>query len=498
MDPILIVPILIVLLVVLFVVYKRQKAGGRPQSTKKNSSSKSSKSSGKTKNKGKTSSVNKKNNISKEKKPVAASTTKVEKPEPKKTTVSQDWDWNSTTSDETTVSVATVDHLTEYKVYKQFGYFQKAAESLATYLEQNASSQSEAMVSTLAAELADLCIQAKDADKLCEVIDVYRHAFDQPSIENLIRQGLGLDENHLGLRVLAEDLLHWDVKETEKEAGIDHSQMPDEHVIAEDALNEQDADQALEPLVEGYVGHFNIRGDEREVILSFSKPENSYALLKEQLPYDAAIRCLNKAIKTSKKPAGLIIDALALDYRHNSINVFAQHLWNLYYSLGKYGNKVKERMLGWGYSLGQHPMFEELEKKPGETVLRDIGINQGYLPVNSSALKAKRLPLVENSNSGNDVGETPGERVLHDVKSLLTYGQFDESMDLLEKSVLLYPQESQLYITLFDLYERAEEWGRLEKMLQSIRTEIQTPPEEVVLAMSQLLQRINHGGMQSS
>ena len=154
-------------------------------------------------------------------------------------------------------------------------------------------------------------------------------------------------------------------------------------------------------------------------------------------------------------------------------------------------------MLGWGYSLGEHPMFEQLETKPSETILRDIGVAQGYLPVNSSALKAKRLSLVDKASSENDVAETPADHVLRDVESLLTFGQFDEAMDLLEKSVLLYPQESQLYITLFDLYERAEEWSRLEKMLQVIRAEIQTPPEEVVLAMSQLLKRINHGGVQN-
>lgn len=496
MDPILIVPVLIVLLIMLFVIKKRQKAGGRPQSRKKNAANKSV---AKTKGKGKsTTTTNKKTRTTAEKKSSIGSAAKVEKTENNTSTSQQDWDWQLSPVDEATVSVATVDHLTEYKVYKQFGYFQKAAESLTTYLEQNASTQSAAMVSTLVSELAELCLQAKNTDKLSEIIDQYRNYFEREILEKLIRQGLVLDENHLGLRVLAEDLLQWDVKETENQAGINHNEYPDEQVVAEEGINTQNiAEQALEPLVEGYVGHFNIRSDEREVILSFSKPENSYALLKEQLPYDAAIRCLNKAIKTSKKPAGLIIDALALDYRHNSINVFAQHLWNLYYSLGQYGNKVKERMLGWGYSLGQHPMFEQLEKKPGETVLRDIGITQGYLPINSSALKAKRLPLVENSSSEDEVCETPAERVLHDVKSLLTFGQFDESMDLLEKSVLLYPQESQLYITLFDLYERAEEWGRLEKMLQAIRTEIQTPPEEVVLAMSQLLKRINHGGMQN-
>lgn len=477
-----IVPILLILIVVLFVINKRQKASGRPQSgksDKKNSSSKSK---------------NKKAKIVPEE---AEHLSTINKSKEKKAESYSDWDWQGNKNDETTVSVATVDHLTEYKVYKQFGYFLKAAESLAIYMKQNASKQSEDMISTLAAELGELCLQAKNPDKLSEFVDQYHDHLNQEILEKLIRQGLAIDENHLGLRVLAENLLHWDINETDKKLRVDNNQKFNPQIVDEFAIDDQDETGiALEPLVEGHFGNFRVRGDEREVLLSFSKPEKSYALLKEQLPYDAAIRCLNKAIKISKKPAGLIIDALALDYRHNSINVFAQHLWSLYYTLGHYGNKVKERMLGWGYSLGQHPMFEQLESKPGETILRDIGITQGYLPANSSALKAKRLPLVENSNS-DDVGETPAERVQHDVKSLLNFGQFDEAMDLLEKSILLYPQESQLYITLFDLYERAEEWMRLEKMLQIIRSQIQTPPEEVILAMSQLLKRINHRGVQN-
>ena len=477
------IALLVILLAVLLVLKKRQKAAGQGKSK---------------------SSVRKKQSASKQNKKTdkqaAEAQNTSENEDASASLEDEDWDWQLTTSpDKSTVSVATVDHLTEYKVYKQFGYFQKAADSLGAYLVQNIAQQSPAMANTLVNELAALCLDAKNSDKLAEVIDQYRNYFQRPELENLIRQGLALDENHLGLRVLAEDLLQWDVKETEKEVGINQDKKPEDiRPEAESSANKQNAEeQPHELLVEGNLGNFKIRGDERDVLLSFSKPENSYVLLKEQLPYDAAIRCLNKAIKTSRKPAGMIIDALVLDYRHNNINVFAQHLWRLYYTLGQYGNVVKERMLGWGYSLGNHPMFEQLETKPSETILRDIGVTQGYLPMNSSALKAKRLSLVDKASSENDVAETPAELVLRDVESLLTFGQFDEAMDLLEKSVLLYPQESQLYITLFDLYERAEEWSRLEKMLQVIRAEIQTPPEEVVLAMSQLLKRINHGGVQN-
>ena len=75
------------------------------------------------------------------------------------------------------------------------------------------------------------------------------------------------------------------------------------------------------------------------------------------------------------------------------------------------------------------------------------------------------------------------------------YGQLDNSMDLLEKAIVEHPQESRLYIALFDLYERAEEWDRLERLLQELRPKVQTLPEEVVLAMSQLLQRFSNGSI---
>ena len=221
MDPILVLPVLIALVILLFVIKKRQKAGERPQSQKKNSSSKSS---SKTKTKKNSATARKKTKSSTEKSAIAPAN---EKTEQQKVVPKQDWDWNASNTDNTTVSVATVDHLTEYKVYKQFGYFQKAAESLSTYLEQNASKQSDAMISTLVTELTSLGIQAKNPDIVSEVIDRYRAHLNRETLENLIRQGLALDENHLGLRVLAEDLLQWDVKDTDKEAGVNHDLKPD-------------------------------------------------------------------------------------------------------------------------------------------------------------------------------------------------------------------------------------------------------------------------------
>ena len=44
---------------------------------------------------------------------------------------------------------------------------------------------------------------------------------------------------------------------------------------------------------------------------------------------------------------------------------------------------------------------------------------------------------------------------------------------------------------LFDLYERVEDWARLEHFLRILRERVVSLPEEVILAMSRLLQRVN-------
>ncbi|QRQ83248.1 hypothetical protein JQU52_02710 [Paralysiella testudinis] len=408
-------------------------------------------------------------------------------------------------SESATVSVESVDALTEYKVYKQFGYHQKAAESLALYLKNN--KLSLAATKPLVTELATLWLQAKQMDALADVITQYRDALDKSDAEQLIKDGLVVENNHLGLRVLAEELLGWGVKEAAQELGLDRDEISGgaahgkpmaaaKAAVADVGKNKPAADVQRHLLVHGDVGSWQINQDERDVLLGMTKAEYGYRLLKDQLVYDAAIRTLNKAIRQSEKPASLIIDALSLDYRNNKLTVFAQHLWRLYYSLGQYGGRVKERMLGWGYNLGSHSMFDELAANPSEQRLREIGLSQGYITRGSSAIKAKRRALVDSVANQDSVAETPTERILRDAESLLTYGQLEHSMELLETSILEHPQESQLYIALFDLYERAEDWPRLEKMLHQIRDTVKTPPEEVVLAMSQLLQRIHHGGVQ--
>lgn len=407
------------------------------------------------------------------------------------------WDWGAASVvDDTKVSVQDVDALTEFNVYKQFGYYDKAAESLALYMQNNNKATPK-----LVDELAHLWLEAKNLDALSECLMQYQTLVTAEQLTELIKAGLVIEPNHLGLRVLAESALGWSVKQTAEEIG--------EKTIAQAPEREKDsrsgrlakkknADLAEQQevvrksLVAGQSQVANLANDEKGAVLAFMEPERSVKLLRDSLSYDAAVKYLNKAIRSSTKPAALLIDALTLDYRANNINGFARHLWNLYYSLGQYGRQVKERMLGWGYSLGQHTMFEKLETNPSEATLREIGIQQGFID-GGSLKKARYQSLVLEKVDSEGEPKTPVERILKEAESLLMYGQLENSVELLEKSIEEYPQESQLYIMLFDLYERAEEWEALEDLLQRLRLQVQTLPEEVVLAMSQLLQRLNNG-----
>ena len=437
--------------------------------------------------------------------------------EPEEIEVSEDWGWEAVPdveAEEAAVNVAQeVDALTEYKVYKQFGYHEKAAESLSQYLTSGSAAVSDGMRSTLVNELVQLWLDAKKPDELAETLRQFGNLFTKAQTEDYIKQGLAVDKNNLNLRVLAEEVLGWGVQQTSAEIGerngLDapaqskQTKQKSRRAVAE-AENEQEvADLASvktrKELVTNskYAGAILVHDEEKAALMGFMEPESGYRLMKDRLAYDAAVSYANKAIRQANKPAALIIDALSLDYKNQNIDRFAQHLWQLYYTLGQYGRQVKERMLGWGLNLGEHPIFTQLEANPNEAQLREIGIANGFLDRGTSTQKAHRKPLIRTRTDDVSVKQTPAEKVLRDVESLLMYGQLDEAMNLLEESILEYPSESQLYITLFDICERAEEWERLEQVLHKIRANIQHPPEEVVLAMSQLLQKINYGSVRT-
>ena len=402
------------------------------------------------------------------------------------------WGWEGSASDNmtTAVSAQEVDPLTEYQVYKQFGYEDKAAASLAGYLSKLPPPAPEKLVH----ELVGLSLRAGNLDLLAATLSAHKTVLSKESTAEYVKAGLAIEPNHLPLRVLAEQDLGWSMQEVARQIGekngLDEVAAQPVLTVGGAAHKESTAAKRM-PIVVGKQDFGEVSEEEMSAVMGFVRPERGAKLLKNKVDYETALLQYNRAIQKSPKPASLIIDALKLDYQHDEVNQFAKHLWKLYFSLGQYGRQVKERMLGWGYSLGYHEVFDDLEKGPSEQQVREIGLAKGYLQPTSRQIKAKYRDLVQKDTSIISENASPAEEAVKEVESLLMYGQLDQAIGTLEQTVLHYPQESQLYIMLFDLYERSEDWPRLEQFLRLLRERVDSLPEEVVLAMSQLLQRVN-------
>lgn len=401
------------------------------------------------------------------------------------------WSWNeSAETASAAVSAQEVDPLTEYQVYKQFGYQSKAAESLAAYL--NGIPDDEDKPENLIRELLDTNLEVGNVDVLADNLQKYGSLISSELLTKYIRQALRLDSNHLRIRVLAEEGLGWNVQEIERQAEGGSTVTVSTSALSDSISKGYEVEQAKRiPIVQGKKDFSEISQEEIGAITGLVRADKGAKILKDKVGYETASKQYDRAIQASEKPANLIIDALKLDYQHADIDRFAGHLWKLYQALGNYGRQVKERMLGWGYSLGYHEVFDDLEKGPDDQQIKDIGMGHGYLPQNIQKSKAQYRDLVLQDSSLINANVSPADDAIKEVESLLMYGQLDAAMDVLEQAVLKYPDESQLYITLIDIYERTEDWDRLGQFLRVLRERADRLPEEVVMLMSRLLQRMN-------
>ena len=93
----------------------------------------------------------------------------------------QDWEWESGSIDPGAASVSAqeVDPLTEYQVYKQFGYEDKAAASLAGYLDKI-----ERAPEKLVHELANLSLSTGNIDLLASALEKHAGVLNVDDLES--------------------------------------------------------------------------------------------------------------------------------------------------------------------------------------------------------------------------------------------------------------------------------------------------------------------------
>ena len=407
------------------------------------------------------------------------------------------------------VSVQEVNALTEYKVYREFGYLDKASEALKGYLKSSATQDA-----ALYFELAETYLQAEQYESLVDFVLDNRSLFTSTQVEYLVKTGLEADANNLELRVLAEELLNWNVETINSQvlhdeniknrsvekalvsqaASLEVGELSNVHTAEAShrtvSLNQEDK------LVMGHGIVQNITQEELQVLSVMLPMDNAMKLMRGFSDYETFSHKLNRVLPKLKNPASALIDALGLDYQNKNIEGFAKHLWELYSVLGKNGQNIKDKMLGWGFSLGQHDVFNRLAMVSNEQEVKDIGKEFGYRAVVRN-VQNQFFPLVSDE-AGVGLGKSLGRDVssiLQEADAYLMYGQLDEAMQALEQGIRAHKSEPQLYINLFELYERAEDWERLEEFSKQLRTDAGNLPEEVILAMSQLTQKLKNNNI---
>ena len=293
------------------------------------------------------------------------------------------------------VSVQEVNALTEYKVYREFGYLDKASEALKAYLKSSINQDA-----ALYFELAETYLQAEQYESLVDFVLDNRSLFNQSQVEYLVKTGLEADSNNLELRVLAEELLNWNVETINSQVLHDENKLKNSSV--EKALVSQATElevgelsnahtaEALhrtvslnqeDKLVMGHGIVQNITQEELQVLSVMLPTDNAMKLMRGFSDYETFSHKLNRVLPKLKNPASALIDALGLDYQNKNIEGFAKHLWELYSVLGKNGQNIKDKMLGWGFSLGQHDVFNRLAMVNNEQEVKDIGKEFGYRTV---------------------------------------------------------------------------------------------------------------------
>ena len=190
----------------------------------------------------------------------------------------QDWEWGGSGSSNATASVSAqeVDPLTEYQVYKQFGYESKAAESLAGYLNTLEDGAPEKLVH----ELIGLNLRVGNIDMLADTLERHSASLSEDSVAEYLKAGLALDSTNLRLRVFAEHHLGWNMQEVDRQIGEQSGLevASDEHIAFENDSAERIVVPGMgkrAPIVLGKKDFGEISPEEMGAVIGFAKPERS-------------------------------------------------------------------------------------------------------------------------------------------------------------------------------------------------------------------------------
>lgn len=408
------------------------------------------------------------------------------------------------------IEVNEVDPLAEVSIYLEYGYYERAAETLRWFVEE--AGQADLPVLR---KLLEIYLQLGQMDDYADILERLCQAEDRPDfLRQAVAAGLKEDYDNLQIRVVAETYLQLGMEDIEalvgprvEEAAAKPAEVKEKEPEALDLAERKAHEQVAEPrpatsapsvatrpkltLVKGKQGILPLTDEEKFVLRAFASPSLEAKLHLVTNNREEALVALRRAISAQPKAITHYADTLKLLYFKRNIDDYSRTLWQLYLVLGNVGRDLKERLLGVGFALGHHPVLEALAQVKEPRQIEAIGKEHQLFPIEPAV--AKKQPLIQASEAAGLFTMTghAQDAVLAEVDAYLEYGQLDEALALLEKSVLEDPHHVQLYLPLLDLYDRMDALERFTRLASEIKKKVQRPPDEVVPLMTQLYQRLN-------
>ncbi len=419
-------------------------------------------------------------------------------------------------------SSAKADLLTEYEIYLQFGYLDKAAKTLSNYLAL----ESDPPIH-LQKKLLELYLKSERIDDYADLLEMLYKGkkIGKDILQVTTIAGLKVDRNNLNLRLLAQSELDWGPEEVLLQLGAQSKEliaatekanklsMPRRR--ATDMLDSEEIPkEAKLLLLNGYARLVEkLDVEEREAIKGFMPPRERARLFMIDGDYVNASLAFETALTEEKRPLTLLVDLLRLDFIGKNMESFIRHYYQLRLKIGTQGELLKRQLLDMGLKLGSHQFFVDVELANNRSELEAIAsrfqlnaeekqynkFSVAHKPLVAYAAQSAQTESIavsqiqsahldaERSVSAQQVSHS----ILAEAETQLEYGQIEEALVTLEQALYENPQDIQLYPRLLDLYERLEDKPRFAAFSQKIREKDISLPEEINLAMSHLEQRLH-------
>jgi len=373
------------------------------------------------------------------------------------------------------IGVADTDLLTEADVYLQFGYLDRAAALLRSYVDHNPPASREL------ARLLGLYLRLHAIDDFTEILQrlAALGIMTEADTGQAVVEGLRIDPDNLALRVFAEDTLGWDIATVSRRIGLRRPAGP----APQPASQATAASDGRLQLVRGSQALAALNPHERLAICHLMPARQGVRILQQHGETATAIGTLEALLAQTRHPLTPLMDILHLYYRQANLAGFTRRLWQSFVLLGEHGAALRERLLRMGFALGSHPVLDVLASAPDSARLDALGREWGFVPPSSAADSG--IPLVTVHAAATTASR---HDALAEADAYLDYGQTEQALAVLEQAVFANPADVRPYPLLLDLYQRLEAADHLRALLQHLRHTLGRPPAEVATRLAQLRQ----------